>query len=161
MLKAGLITGLLAILVAAIATYFSPLCAPCAVIFLGAFAGYLAGVFDKPSTNNAATKAGALGGVIGGVGAIIGQIIGTAINGIFLGPQGAAEFGRNLGLPGSGGPGYEGGYWAGLVGGAVCFSILDILIMAGFGALGGMLWWQISGKNKEPSSVPSAMPPIS
>ena len=157
MLKAGLITGLLAIVVAVVATYFSPLCTPCAVLFLGALAGYLAGVFDKPSMNNAATKTGALAGAIGGIGAIIGQLIGTAINGYFMGPEGAAEFGRTLGLPASGSPGFEGGYWMGLISGAVCFSILDLLTMAGFGALGGILWWQISGKNMNRPS----MPPVS
>lgn len=30
--------------------------------------------------------------------------------------------------------------------------IFDILLMAGLGALGGLLWWQISGKNTSNTS---------
>ena len=112
-------------------------------LFLGLGAGFLAGAFDKPSDNGAATKAGALSGVIGGVGALAGQLIGTLINGIVVGPEATAKIVEQLGLPSNSDPT---AYWAGLVGSGCCFGILDLALMAGLGALGGILWWQISGK---------------
>ncbi len=147
MYKSGLILGVVALFVAAGATLLSPLCAPCAAIFLGLGAGFLAGVFDKPSDNNAIAKVGAIGGAVGGSGAVLGQIIGAVINSYVMGPQGAQQFTQSLGLPTSGGPGFEGGYWVAVFGGAICLSLLDVLLMAGFGALGGLLWWQTTGKN--------------
>lgn len=152
MYKSGLIIGGIALLVAAGATFLSPLCAPCAVIFLGLGAGYLSGLFDKPTTTNATTRAGATGGAVGGVGAVLGQVVGAVINGVLVGPQGAQQFSQLLGLP-SGGPGYEQGYWIGVVGSALCFSLLDVALMAAFGALGGYVWWQTSGKNANPLTL--------
>jgi hypothetical protein len=147
MYKSGLLVGILALLVAAGATLLSPLCTPCAVVFLGLGAGYLAGVFDRPASTNRATRAGAIGGAVGGVGALIGQIAGAVINSVVMGPQGAQQFVQSLGLPSSGGSAFQGGYWATVVGGAVCFSLLDVLLMAAFGALGAYLWWQITGRH--------------
>lgn len=148
MVKSGLILGALALFVAAGATLISPLCAPCAAIFLGLGAGYLAGVFEKPLTSSATSRVGAIGGALGGVGAILGQIIGTVLNGFIVGPAGMEKIYQNLGLPG--GPSSAQVYYGGLVGGAVCFSLLDVLLMAGFGALGGLLWWRMNGRNAAP-----------
>ncbi len=151
MYKAALILGVVALLVAAGATLISPLCAPCAGIFLGLGAGYLACAFDKPASTSLSTKAGAIAGAAGGVGAVLGQLIGTGINAAIVGPAGAAEFSRMLGLPTSG-PGFEQSYWIGLASSAVCLSLLDLLVMAGFGALGAFLWRQTAGKNVAPPS---------
>ncbi len=149
MYKAGLILGAVALFVAAGATLISPLCAPCASVFLGVGAGYLAAVFEKPSTNTATTKASAIGGAIGGVGAILGQIIGTVINASIVGPEGLQRIYQQLGVP-TGSMDLGRTYWIGAVGGALCFSLLDVILMAGFGALGGLLWWQSTGKNAPP-----------
>ncbi len=151
MYKAGLILGAVALFVAAGATLISPLCAPCAAVFLGLGAGYLAAVFEKPSTSNATTKVSAIGGAIGGVGAIVGQIVGTAINAAIVGPQGLEQIYQRLGVP-TGNMDLGQTYWIGAIGGALCFSLLDIVLMAGFGALGGLLWWQSSGKNAAPTA---------
>jgi hypothetical protein len=151
MIVAGLIVGVIALLVAAGATYLSPLCTPCAVLLFGAIAGFVAGVIDKPLTDSEAKRKGAIAGAIGGAGAVIGQMIGTAINVTFMGPEGASQFNQTLGLP-SGGPGFNQGYWVGAIGGAVCFSLLDLLFMAGAGFLGGLLWWQMTGKKMNPPS---------
>lgn len=146
MLKAGLITGLLAIAVVAVITYLRPYWTPLTVPILGALAGYLANVFDKPSTENATAKTGTRGGTIGSIGVVIGQVIGTAINGFFRAPEDATAFGRSLGLPGSGSPGL-GSHWMALIGGATCMSLLYIFLTAGCGALGGLIWWQFRGRN--------------
>jgi hypothetical protein len=44
-------------------------------------------------------------------------------------------------------------YWLGMVGGTLCFSVLDIIITAGFGAAGGLLWWQTAGRNAPPTTA--------
>ena len=152
MYRSGTILGALALFVAAGATLLSPLCAPCAVVLLGLAAGYLAGVFDKPLTSNATSRVGAIGGAIGGSGAILGQGIGTIINAIAVGPQRAQQVSQVLGLPVTGGPGFEGSYWVTTIGGGVCFGLLDVLLMALFGALGGLIWWQTAGKSAAPHS---------
>ncbi len=151
MIRSGLILGALALLVTAGATLLSPVCAPCSTIFLGLAAGYLAGVFDKPLTSSSTSRVGAIGGAIGGVGAIFGQIIGTAINAAVVGPEGLQNIYQQLGVP-TGAMDLTRTYWIGTVGSALCFSVLDTLLMAAFGAVGGLLWWRISGKNAGPST---------
>ena len=146
MLKSGLIFGVVALLFSAGAALLSPLCVPCLALFFGLGAGFVAGVFDKPADNGTSTKSGALSGVIGGVGALVGQLIGAVINGVLVGPEGTARIAEQLGLPGSGSAGFGTGYWAGLFASGCCLGILDIALMAGLGALGGILWWQINGK---------------
>lgn len=155
MYRSGAIIGVIAVVIAAGATLLSPICAPCAVIFLGLGAGYLAGVFDKPATSSATSRAGAIGGAIGGVGAILGEILGTVINNAAVDPKVAVQMSQGLAQQLANGLGLQvppeqlsvSTYQNMLVGSAICFSVLDVLLMAGFGALGGLLWWQTTGKN--------------
>jgi hypothetical protein len=140
--------GLGSLVLSIVAVIFSPLLVPCCLApFLGLVAGFVTGLFDKPASNNAVSKSGAISGAVGSIGAVLGQVIGAVVNSFIMGPEGAAQFARSMGLPGSGSSGFEGGYWFGVVGGAVCFSMFDVLLMAGFGALGALLWWQFIGKN--------------
>jgi hypothetical protein len=148
MLKSGLIIGIAVMVLGALSALITPLCIPCLAIFLGMAAGYLAGVFDKPVMNSEAVKKGALSGLIASVGAIIGQIIGSIINASLMGPEAAAEMMEQLGI--DVGANYETIYQLSQVGGTICFSIMDILFMALLGMLGGVLWWQISGKKQNP-----------
>lgn len=154
MYKSALITGLVALVLSAGAVLLSPLIVPCCLApFLGLAAGFVAGLFDKPLTGGASSKSGAIGGALGGIGAVLGQITGAVINAVSMGPEAAAQVARSMGLPG-GGSGFEGGYWFGVFGGAVCFSLFDVMLMAGLGALGGLLWWQLIGKNAAPAPLP-------
>jgi hypothetical protein len=150
-LQAGLIVGFIALVVALGATLISPLCTSCLALFLGLGAGFLAGVFDKPLNNNESAKSGSLAGVMGGIGATIGQMAGTAANAMIMGPEGATDFVRQLGLPASDPSAFASGYWGGLIASACCFSVLNIALMAGLGALGGLLWWRTTGKK---SAIP-------
>ncbi len=148
MLKSGLIVGVVAFILSIGAALVTPLCVPCLALLFGLVAGYLTGLFDKPANNGAAAKAGALAGVIGGIGAMLGQIVGAVINSLVMGPAGAARLANTLGLPTTGG--FSSGYWVGVIGMTVCTSALDILFMAGLGAVGGIIWWQMSGAAKQP-----------
>lgn len=148
MFKAGLIVGVVAAVLALLVTLVSPLFVPCLVLLPGLVAGYLASVFDKPVDNGASAKAGALGGLIAGAGAVVGQLGGAAINALFVGPENARQIMENFGIEYGTTAGVETGYWAGLIGSGICMSLVDVVLMAALGALGGILWWQITGKNQ-------------
>jgi hypothetical protein len=145
-LKSGLIFGGLALVLGTASVLLSPVCLPCLAIFFGLGAGYLAGVFDKPVENRAATKLGTIAGAIGGVGALLGQLIGSAIKSSMMGPEKFASLLHQLGVPISSPGRVAASYYGGLVGITCCAGVLDVALMAGFGALGGLLWWQFSGK---------------
>ncbi len=149
MLKSGLIVGAASFIFGFIATIISPLCAPCVALFAGLAAGYLAGMFDKPADSGGAAKAGAGGGAIAGVGALIGGMIASVINVLVVGPQGAAELMRQLGLDTGPAPDPV-VYYASAFGTACCIGLFNIALMAGLGALGSMLWRKTSG-NQAPS----------
>ena len=152
MIKSALIIGLAALALAVGASLISPLCVPCLALFAGLAAGYLTGTFEKPSSNANAAKRGTLAGVIGGIGALLGQAIGAAINASMVGPDQALELMRQWGFDTQFSGDYETSYWLALAGSACCMGILDVVLMAGLGALGGLLWWQITGKTNTISS---------
>ncbi len=110
---------------------------------MGVFAGYLAGIQEKPKNEGVSAKIGAGAGAIGGVGAMLGQFIGAAINVKLVGPEGALDLLRQFNIPT--GSDIAIPYWSGVVGSACCFGLLNILLMAGLGALGGYLWLQMNG----------------
>jgi len=144
MIKAGLILGAVMLVLGIGASLISPMCVPCLALAAGIGAGYLAGVYDKPRTSGNSAKVGAVAGTIGGAGALIGQLIGGILNATIVGPEGAAQLLRQLGLPTVGDPTF---YYLSFIGGALCFGVVDIVLMAAFGALGGILWQQFTGKS--------------
>lgn len=156
MLKSGAITGAIAFVLAIGGSFVAAIvCAPCWSLFVGLGAGYLGGVFDKPTSNGNAVKAGAGAGAIGGVGGFIGQIIGSLLYAAVVGPEASADMLRQLGVQGADVTNV-GAYYAGAFGIGCCLGLGAIALMAGLGALGGMVWWQISGKNS--AATPPAMP---
>jgi hypothetical protein len=148
MIKSSLIFGIIAFVLGAGFTLLSPICVPCVAIFLGLGAGAVAGFFDKPPNSNASVKTGALSGVFSGIGAILGQLVGAGVNAAIVGPQEAQQIMNQFGLtlPTSGN--FGAGYYFGVFGSACCVGLFDVLIMAGLGAVGGLLWWQISGQRR-------------
>lgn len=153
MLKAGLIGLVLGGIFGLGVTLVMPYCTPCAAIIVGLGVGFLASVWDKPATGGSSAGLGAKAGAIAGVGHLGGQLLGTLVNGILVGPQGAAEFASQLGLdtavlePAQ--------YWVMqiLVNGGC--GITNIAVAAGLGALGGLLWFQTMGKNQTPQDQPT------
>jgi thiamine transporter ThiT len=148
MSKSGLIVGVFSLfMVLGVSTVITPYCAPCLTVFLGLAAGYFAGVFDKPPSKDEITKQGANSGLIAGGLSFIGQVIASIINGTVVGPEGANAFSDALGLPTSV---TAESYYISLVAITICVGVLNLGIMAGFGALGGIAWWQFSGKDSAP-----------
>ncbi len=144
MIKAGLILGAVMLVLGIGGSLITPLCVPCIALAAGLGAGYLAGVYDKPLTSGGGAKVGAIAGAIGGAGALLGQIIGGILNALIVKPEGVIEMMEQFGLPTMPDPSF---YYISFIGGGVCFGVLDVVLMAGLGALGGILWYQVAGKN--------------
>jgi hypothetical protein len=155
--KSGVIIAAVMLVLSCGTVLLTPLCVPCIALLAGVGAGYLAGVFDKPGASGLAAQAGAGAGAIGGVGALLGHLIGGVTNSFIVGPEGAAQFLEQLGVTGVD-LGDPTTYYISQIGGACCFGLVEVALMAGVGALGGMLWYQITGKNASaPPQPPMGM----
>ncbi len=151
MLKAGLIGLAVGGLFGLGITLVLPYCTPCAAIVIGLGAGFLACLWDKPATSGAGAGLGAKTGAIAGIGHLGGQLLGMVLNGLFVGPEGAAELLTQLGIDTSAMDTTT--YWVSQIvinGGC---GITNIAVAAGLGALGGLLWHQTLGKNQVPHVV--------
>jgi hypothetical protein len=93
------------------------------------------------------TGPGALAGLFGGLGMLLGQMAGSALNTALVGPTGAIEILQQFGIPK--GSGTETGYYAGVLASVCCIGLLNVDLAAGLGALGSLLWWEVSGKNRD------------
>ena len=155
MVKSGLIFGAVALMLIGITGVINfQLCAPCLALFMGVGAGYVAGMFDKPmGGTGGSTKAGAGAGAIGGIGALFGHMGGGLVGALRIGPEQAmaqaAELARTLGLsvPLTGVDPVS--YYGSTLGFSCCFGLFEIALMAGLGALGGLLWYQMTGRSRE------------
>ncbi len=156
MLKSGLIVGGVMFVLAIGGSLLSPFCVPCLALFAGLGAGYLASLFDKPGAQNAAVRAGTGAGAVGGIGGLVGQFIGGGINAVVVGPEGAAELLRNI-SPDFAASSDPTSYYAGVFISACCIGLFNLALMAGLGALGGVIWWAITGKNQSSLNPPSAL----
>ena len=146
MLKAGLVGAVAGLLLAVMGAVVFPLaCNPCAALLVGLAAGAMSGLFAKPLTGGASAGEGARAGAIATVGSLVGQMAGVLINGLIVGPEGAAELYRqfDVDLPID-----SNLYWLSNIGGNCLCGLVNIALGAGLGALGGLLWYQISGRNQ-------------
>lgn len=144
MLESGLIIAVVTFALAAfVGGFITPLCVPLMSLFLGPAAGYLAGVFEKPQSSGRASRRGAWAGAIGGAGALLGHVAAALITVALVGPERAAEVKDALGMGAEVNPS---AYYLGAFGGGLCTALVDIALMAGLGALGGMLWYKMAGQ---------------
>ncbi len=142
MWKSGLIIGAVVFGLAALATLLAPICASCVGVFAGVLAGYLACVFEKPREINAAVKAGVIAGGVGGVGAILGGFMGGLVNSLVFGMAGPDQYLQMIslcGLPTSTQV-TSGEVYLITLGTPICIGLFNIVLMAGFGALGAIFW---------------------
>lgn len=145
MVKSGLIVGAGSFVLAlAAGAFVSPLCGLCIGLLGGLAAGYAAGVFDRPAESSSASKSGTGAGAIAGLGVLLGLTIAGVVNSFRFSPQEVADLMQVFGLPVSGDPTV---YYAGLIAGPFCTGLFNVALMAGVGALGGMLWHQTGGKS--------------
>ncbi|MFQ6100027.1 MAG: hypothetical protein ACE5OS_02175 [Anaerolineae bacterium] len=143
MLKAGLIGAGVGFVLAIIAAVLTPLCNPCVALLLGLGVGVLAAVWERPATSGAGAGEGAKAGAIASVGSLIGQMVGAVINGFIVGPETLANLYRQFDIPV---PTAQ-SYWIYNLGGNCLCAVVNVALGAALGAVGGLLWHQISGKD--------------
>nr|HID13992.1 hypothetical protein [Anaerolineae bacterium] len=149
MLKAGLIGAGIGFVLAIIAALITPLCNPCVALLLGLGVGALAAVRERPATSGDSAGEGAKAGTIATVGSLVGQMIGAVANGFIVGPEGIANLYRQFDIQV---PLTPQSYWTYLLCSNCLCAVVNVALGAGLGALGGILWYQISGKNLPPAS---------
>ena len=149
MLKAGLVGAGVSFVLALIAAVMTPCCNPCVAILLGLGVGALAATWERTATSETSAGAGAKAGAIASAGGLIGQMLGAVANGFIVGPSGAAEIYRRLDIQV---PMTTQNYWAYNLGGNCLCAVVNFALGAALGAVGGLLWYQLSGKNQPAAS---------
>jgi hypothetical protein len=142
MVRAGLIGAAVGAIYVMSLTLLSPFCTLCFTPLLGIGVGYLAGKLDKPTRLETSLSRGSVAGGITAVGVVVGQITATLVNGILItNLEDLSAFLQELGLPQS--LMFEADeYWQStLIAGSFC-SALNLMIIVGLGAVGGLLWFQ-------------------
>ena len=157
MLKAGLIGAGIGFVLAIVAALITPFCNPCLALVLGLGIGALAAAWERPVTSGTSAGQGAKAGAIAALGGLVGQMVGAVANGFIVGPTGAAELFDQLGID-MPVEFTRQSYWIYNIGGNCLCAVGNVALGAGLGALGGLLWYQISGKNQPPTgSLESAL----
>jgi hypothetical protein len=155
-IKSGLIFGAITFVLVLGSALITPLCAPCLGLFLGLAAGYFAGVFDKPiNAGDCVKKGGIAGGIAGGLG-LVGVLIGGVIYGTRLDPASLEATFRALGITNF--TINQTTIWKYVVLDTVCIGLFTVVWMAMLGVAGGVIWYQISGKNKIGMMLPPQPP---
>jgi hypothetical protein len=159
MVRSGLILGVVMLIVGGILAFLFPLCVPCLALVAGAGAGYLAAMWDRPLNNSLSIQRGAGAGAIAGVGALLGHVIGGLGAAAFIGQEGSLEmmrqFGLDLGTTSEVSPAV---FYASATLTGCCFGLFEVALMAALGAVGGILWWNMTGKNQSGMSATPGMP---
>lgn len=148
MLKAGLIGAGIGFVLAIITALVTPFCNPCVALLLGLVVGVLAAMWEHPATSGASAGEGAKAGAIATVGSLVGQMIGAVVNGLIVGSTGVTELYRQFDIQM---PTSPQSYWISNLGGNCLCAVMNVALGAALGAVGGLLWYQISGKNQSPA----------
>lgn len=142
MIKAGLIGAAAGFIYIMSLTLLSPVCTVCLTPVLGLGVGYLAGWFDTPPSSDTSLVRGAVAGIITGFGVVIGQMLATVVNAILVTnseqlPILMGELGLTQLMVTD-----SSQYWqATLTANSIC-SMFNLLLIAGLGAVGGLIWFQ-------------------
>ena len=148
MTRAGLIGAVVMFLLALGLSFVSGLIVPCCAIVVGLGAGYLASMWEKPAANNLAVQRGALAGLIAGAGALIGQTLGAVGNAAMVGPEASMQLMQQFGVDAGGAAIDPTMFYLSATGTGCCIGLFSLVLMAGLGALGGVIWWQTAGKSQ-------------
>jgi hypothetical protein len=141
-IKAGVIGAVFGFIFVMSLTLLSPFCTLCLTPLLGIGVGYLSGWFDAPTEAKRSLLRGGVAGGVSGIAAVAGQMLATVVNGILVtNSEELPNVLRDMGLseflitdPNE--------YWqATLTVGTFC-SAFNLLIIAGLGAVGGLIWFQ-------------------
>jgi hypothetical protein len=140
MIKAGLIGIVVSFIYVTSLTLLSPFCTLCFTPLLGVGVGYLAGWFDKPQDANVSVSKGIIAGSIAGVGAILGQMLATVISTILVtNSEQLLTFLREHGLSELVITDIN---WPTILTTNFFCGLVNLGIITGLGAVGGMIWFQ-------------------
>lgn len=145
MIKAGLIGAMTGFIYMMSLTLVSPFCTLCFTPLLGVGVGYLASRFDKPQMLQQSLRAGGTAGGITGVAALLGQMLATVVNGVLVTNwEQLPLYIKQLGLAELPNPGE---YWQTmLIANSFC-SLLNLVLMAGLGTVGSLIWFRRRQEN--------------
>jgi hypothetical protein len=139
---------LIFMVVTAVVNNYCCLCSPLAAVFLGLIAGGLCVYFEKPADSEKAAVRGGIAGTIAGVAALVGQTIGGTV---ILLVSGAGKTPVAC-LPGlcdlASAPTTQAAYVASAFFSSCFCGLIMLAMMAGLGALGGVLWFRYGNKIK-------------
>jgi hypothetical protein len=144
MIRAGLIGAVAGFIYVMGLTLVSPFCTLCFTPLLGIGIGYLASRLDRPSQLETSLRAGGIAGGMTGLAALMGQMLATVVNGVLMTnwtdvPSLFKEVGFAQAPTST-------EYWqTTLTANSFC-SLLNLAIIAGLGALGGLIWFQRQNK---------------
>jgi hypothetical protein len=142
MIKAGAIGAVIGFIYIMSLSLLSPICTLCFTPLLGLGVGYLAGWFEKLADVRASLSRGTIAGGITGLGVVVGQMMATVVNGILVTnsdriPALMNEVGLSQFVITN-----NDEYWQSiLVFNSFC-SLFNLALVAGLGAVGGMIWFQ-------------------
>lgn len=142
MIKAGVIGAIAGFIYVMSLTLLSPFCTLCFTPLLGVGVGYLAGWIDSPpNLDISMVRSGTAGGITG-MAVMAGQILATVINAVLVtNSKQLPELMREIGLV-QFATIDNAQYWqTTVIGNSVCGG-LNLLIITGLGAVGGLLWFQ-------------------
>jgi hypothetical protein len=160
--KSSLIVAPISLIVMAfssIPNYFCCMCSPIAAAALGLVAGGLCVYFEKTADAEKASVRGAIAGTIAGVAALVGQTVGGTIVSIVAG-AGKTPVACLPGLCDMASAPTSQASW--IIGSffSSCFCGLMVLaVMAGLGAVGGMLWFRYAQNKKSKPASGSGLTP--
>jgi hypothetical protein len=149
MIKAGLILlGAIVVLnvIGLIPVPFLSCCLSILGLAAAVGGGYLAGQFDHPATGGLSARGGAVAGAIGGVGALVVQVLSGAYSAFTLGPEGSVAILQQLGWDVGNADISPAMFYTTAIGTSCCVGLIAVALLAGLGALGGLIWYQTKGK---------------
>lgn len=142
MIRAGFLGAIAGLIYITSLTLISPFCTLCLTPLLGIGVGYLAAHLDRPTRLEASLSRGGIAGSIAGSGVLVGQMLATVVNGILItNSETLPIFMRQMGLsqlfiadPDE--------YWQAIITTSSFCSLINLILVAGLGALGSLIWFQ-------------------
>lgn len=158
MIKAGITGAVLGFIYVMSLTLLSPFCTLCFTPLLGLGVGYLAGWFDAPSRLNISVARSGVAGGLTGMAVVIGQMLATVVNAILVtNSEQLPGLMREIGLSQFAAID-NAQYWqTTVIGNSVCGG-LNLLIITGLGAVGGLWWYQRHQAEIESLAEPTGQP---
>lgn len=142
MIKAGAIGAAIGLIYIMSLSLLSPVCTLCLTPLLGLSVGYLAAWFEKPADARASLSRGTIAGGVSGLGVVVGQMMATVVNGVLVTnsdriPALMNEMGLSQFVITN-----NDEYWQSILAINSFCSMFNLVLVAGLGALGGVIWFQ-------------------